>query len=55
MLILQARLETVRSDAQTIEQYQLNGSGQVLVEQRAIGHRIGASLMTVIHDDTGFV
>ncbi|CAI2411786.1 Phosphoenolpyruvate synthase [Serratia ficaria] len=50
LLIVQARPETVRSNEQTMERYQLNGSGKVLVEGRAIGHRIGAGPVKVIHD-----
>ncbi len=47
---MQARPETVRSNEQTMERYQLNGSSPVLVEGRAIGHRIGAGPVKVIHD-----
>ena len=50
LLIVQARPETVRSNEQTMERYQLNGSSPVLVEGRAIGHRIGAGPVKVIHD-----
>ncbi|WBF43495.1 phosphoenolpyruvate synthase [Serratia rubidaea] len=50
LLIVQARPETVRSNGQVMERYQLNGSSSVLVEGRAIGHRIGAGPVKVIHD-----
>lgn len=50
LLIVQARPETVRSNEQVMERYQLNGSGNVLVEGRAIGHRIGAGPVKVIHN-----
>ncbi|EFE94376.1 phosphoenolpyruvate synthase [Serratia odorifera] len=50
LLIVQARPETVRSNGQVMERYQLNGSSKVLVEGRAIGHRIGAGPVKVIHD-----
>jgi len=50
LLIVQARPETVRSNDQTMERYQLNANSQVLVEGRAIGHRIGAGPVKVIHD-----
>ncbi|PLR46814.1 phosphoenolpyruvate synthase [Chimaeribacter arupi] len=50
LFIVQARPETVRSNGQVMERYQLNASGQVLVEGRAIGHRIGAGPVKVIHD-----
>ncbi|MCE1787457.1 phosphoenolpyruvate synthase, partial [Enterobacter hormaechei] len=33
-----------------MERYQLNEQGQVLVEGRAIGHRIGAGRVKVIHN-----
>src|SRR5471032_2939058 len=50
LYIVQARPETVRSNGQVMERYQLNGSSQVLVEGRAIGHRIGAGPVKIIHD-----
>ncbi|PLR41572.1 phosphoenolpyruvate synthase [Chimaeribacter californicus] len=50
LFIVQARPETVRSNGQVMERYQLNTSGKVLVEGRAIGHRIGAGPVKVIHD-----
>ncbi|WP_333603120.1 phosphoenolpyruvate synthase [Pantoea eucrina] len=50
LYIVQARPETVRSNGQVMERYSLQGTGQVLVEGRAIGHRIGAGEVKVIHD-----
>ncbi|MGC6386746.1 phosphoenolpyruvate synthase [Ewingella sp. S1.OA.A_B6] len=50
LYIVQARPETVRSNGQVMERYQLNGSSKVLVEGRAIGHRIGAGPVKIIHD-----
>lgn len=50
LYIVQARPETVRSNGQVMERYQLNGSSKVLVEGRAIGHRIGAGPVRIIHD-----
>lgn len=50
LYIVQARPETVRSNGQVMERYQLNGSSPVLVEGRAIGHRIGAGPVKIIHD-----
>ncbi|KAA5970821.1 phosphoenolpyruvate synthase [Pantoea sp. M_9] len=50
LYIVQARPETVRSNGQVMERYSLQGTGQVLVEGRAIGHRIGAGEIKVIHD-----
>ncbi|MBA5839134.1 phosphoenolpyruvate synthase, partial [Morganella morganii] len=47
---VQARPETVLSNQQVMERYQLNGQSNVLVEGRAIGHRIGAGVVKVIHD-----
>ena len=49
LYIVQARPETVRSNGQVMERYQLNGSSKVLVEGRAIGHRIGAGPVKIIH------
>ncbi|WP_127956842.1 phosphoenolpyruvate synthase [Serratia microhaemolytica] len=48
LMIVQARPETVRSNEQVIERYQLQNSGEVLIEGRAIGHRIGAGTVKVI-------
>lgn len=50
LFIVQARPETVRSNGQVMERYQLGDRGDVLVEGRAIGHRIGAGPVKVIHD-----
>ncbi|WP_272538604.1 phosphoenolpyruvate synthase [Providencia sp. PROV197] len=50
LYIVQARPETVRSNQQVMERYQLKQQGQVLVEGRAIGHRIGAGKVKVIHN-----
>ncbi len=50
LYIVQARPETVRSNEQVMERYQLNSRGHVLVEGRAIGHRIGAGEVKVIHN-----
>lgn len=50
LYIVQARPETVRSreDAQVIESYQLKGKAKVVVEGRAIGHKIGAGEAKVL-------
>ncbi len=50
LFIVQARPETVRSNGQVMERYTLQGKGNVIVEGRAIGHRIGAGQVKVIHD-----
>ncbi|MBC8950525.1 MULTISPECIES: phosphoenolpyruvate synthase [Xenorhabdus] len=50
LYIVQARPETVRSNQQVMERYQLNEQGNVLVEGRAIGHRIGIGTVKVIHN-----
>ena len=50
LYIVQARPETVRSSGQVMERYNLQGKGKVLVEGRAIGHRIGAGEVKIIHD-----
>ncbi|MGK4328564.1 phosphoenolpyruvate synthase [Lonsdalea quercina] len=50
LYIVQARPETVRSNGQVMERYHLPASGKVLVEGRAIGHRIGAGEVKNIHD-----
>ena len=52
LFIVQARPETVRSNGQVMERYTLQGQGSVVVEGRAIGHRIGAGVVKVIHDIT---
>ena len=48
LYIVQARPETVRSNQQVMERYQLKAQSDVLVEGRAIGHRIGAGPVKVI-------
>ena len=50
LFIVQARPETVRSNGSVMERYTLQGKGNVVVEGRAIGHRIGAGEVKVIHD-----
>ncbi|KAF6662828.1 phosphoenolpyruvate synthase [Enterobacteriaceae bacterium EKM102V] len=50
LFIVQARPETVRSNGQVMERYTLQAQGSVVVEGRAIGHRIGAGTVKVIHD-----
>lgn len=50
LYIVQARPETVRSNQQVMERYQLNESGSVIIEGRAIGHRIGTGTVKVIHN-----
>ncbi|MFP1822463.1 phosphoenolpyruvate synthase [Lonsdalea quercina] len=50
LYIVQARPETVRSNGQVMERYHLPASGEVLVEGRAIGHRIGAGEVKNIND-----
>ncbi|WP_213989649.1 phosphoenolpyruvate synthase [Sodalis sp. dw_96] len=50
LFIVQARPETVRSRGQVMERYQLKSRGEVLIEGRAIGHRIGAGPVKVIHN-----
>ncbi|MFE8103529.1 phosphoenolpyruvate synthase [Brenneria goodwinii] len=50
LYIVQARPETVRSNGQVMERYHLPSGGEVLVEGRAIGHRIGAGSVKVIQD-----
>lgn len=50
LYIVQARPETVRSNQQVMERYQLNETGSVIIEGRAIGHRIGTGAVKVIHN-----
>lgn len=50
LFIVQARPETVRSRTQVMERYTLDTRGEVIIEGRAIGHRIGAGPVKVIHD-----
>lgn len=49
LYIVQARPETVRSNEQVMERYQLASRGQVLVEGRSIGQRIGAGPVKILH------
>lgn len=46
--ILQARPETVRSRSTKIERFHLGQRGAVLVEGRAIGHKIGAGTARIV-------
>ncbi len=50
LYIVQARPETVRSreDSNSMERYQLEGSAAVVVEGRAIGHKIGSGTAKVL-------
>ncbi|MPY67775.1 phosphoenolpyruvate synthase [Deinococcus sp. SDU3-2] len=49
--ILQARPETVQSrTGRTLERFELGGTGDVLVEGRAVGNRIGAGVVRVVRD-----
>ncbi|WP_414656969.1 pyruvate, water dikinase [Deinococcus sp. VB343] len=49
--ILQARPETVQSRAgRTLERFELLGKGDVLVEGRAVGNRIGAGVVRVVRE-----
>lgn len=50
LYIVQARPETVRSNEQVMERYQLHKRGEVLVEGRAIGNRIGAGPVKIVTD-----
>jgi pyruvate, water dikinase len=52
LYIVQARPETVksRSSGNVMERYLLKEKGKVLVEGRAIGQRIGAGPVKIIHD-----
>ena len=51
LYIVQARPETVRSneDANVMERFQLNGTSAVVVEGRAIGHKIGSGTVRVLN------
>lgn len=53
LYIVQARPETVRSRGQVMERYRLERRGEVIIEGRAIGHRIGAGPVKIIHDISG--
>ncbi|MFP5398456.1 MAG: phosphoenolpyruvate synthase, partial [Gammaproteobacteria bacterium] len=52
LYILQARPETVKSQARVEHRYRLKGAGQrhVLVEGRAIGQKIGTGPVRVVHN-----
>ncbi len=50
LYIVQARPETVRSVNQVMERYHLQSTGDVIVEGRAIGHRIGAGKVKIVYD-----
>ncbi len=52
LYIVQARPETVasREKVQLNERYKLNQSGEVIIEGRAIGKKIGAGKARIIHD-----
>jgi pyruvate, water dikinase len=49
LYILQARPETVKSQAQVEHRYKLKGQGTVLTEGRAIGQKIGTGRVRVVH------
>ena len=49
LFIVRARPETVRSRG-VMERYTLHAQGKIVAEGRAIGHRIGAGPVKVIHD-----
>ncbi len=50
LYIVQARPETVRSneDSNVMERYQLEGTSDVVIEGRAIGHKVGAGTAKVL-------
>lgn len=50
LFILQARPETVRSreNQNTLERFQLNESGEILVTGRSVGHRIGSGKVRLV-------
>ena len=49
LYILQARPETVQSrSGRVLERYELRGSGEVLLEGRAVGNRIGSGTVRII-------
>jgi len=50
LFIVQARPETVRSRGHVMERYQLASRGNILIEGRAIGHRIGAGPVKVLQN-----
>ncbi|MCV6589936.1 MAG: phosphoenolpyruvate synthase [Marinobacterium sp.] len=51
LYIVQARPETVRSrtDANVIERFLLKETGNVLIEGRSVGHRIGSGPVRIVH------
>lgn len=50
LYILQARPETVKSRAsQIMERYQLKGSGNIIIEGRSIGQKIGSGIARVVN------
>jgi len=49
LYILQARPETVKSQAKVEHRYRLKGHGTVLAEGRAIGQKIGTGRVRVVH------
>lgn len=54
LYILQARPETVKSQSagKTEQRFKLKGSGKILIEGRAIGQKIGAGPVRVVHSLT---
>ena len=51
LYVLQARPETVKSRSREVEErYALKGSSRVLVQGRAIGHKIGSGAVRVVPD-----
>ncbi len=52
LYILQARPETVKSQAQVEHRYKLKGHGTVLTEGRAIGQKIGTGRVRVVRSPT---
>ena len=52
LYILQARPETVKSQAQVEHRYKLMGHGTVLVEGRAIGQKIGTGRVRLVRSPT---
>ena len=52
LYIVQARPETVmsRSDANVLEDYHLNETGDILIQGRAIGNRIGQGKVRILND-----
>ncbi|MBB6016936.1 phosphoenolpyruvate synthase [Deinococcus radiopugnans] len=49
--ILQARPETVQSrSGRTLERFEIEGGGTVLIEGRAVGNRVGSGVVRVVSD-----